>query len=172
MKGHNGRVRGIVWSADDQKLISCGTDGAVYEWEVATGKRSAIRKFLKSSSLCSEFKNRFSREPSTHLLLCPWLVKHSPQLQTVHFVNFMRAKFCAQLIFLHQSTAVPCLGPENFYWRFSAQTPLTEKKDNRSIQQQMVLWSVFEFPWLIHQKFRLEVHKLAANCWLVHASFF
>ena len=39
MKGHNGRVRGIVWSADDQKLISCGTDGAVYEWEVATGKR-------------------------------------------------------------------------------------------------------------------------------------
>ena len=41
MKGHNGRVRGIVWSADDQKLISCGTDGAVYEWEVATGKRSA-----------------------------------------------------------------------------------------------------------------------------------
>merc|ERR1719228_236725 len=39
MKGHNGRVRGIVWSADDQKLISCGTDGAVYEWEVTSGKR-------------------------------------------------------------------------------------------------------------------------------------
>lgn len=39
MKGHNGRVRGIVWSTDDQKLISCGTDGAVYEWEVSTGKR-------------------------------------------------------------------------------------------------------------------------------------
>lgn len=39
MKGHNGRVRGIVWSTDDQKLISCGTDGAVYEWEVTTGKR-------------------------------------------------------------------------------------------------------------------------------------
>ena len=39
MKGHNGRVRSVVWSSDDQKIISCGTDGAVYEWEVATGKR-------------------------------------------------------------------------------------------------------------------------------------
>ena len=42
MKGHNGRVRGIVWSADDQKLISCGTDGAVYEWEVTSGKRLQV----------------------------------------------------------------------------------------------------------------------------------
>ena len=39
MKGHNGRVRSVVWSSDDQKIISCGTDGAVYEWEVSTGKR-------------------------------------------------------------------------------------------------------------------------------------
>ena len=28
-----------MWSNDDQKLISCGTDGAVYEWEVNSGKR-------------------------------------------------------------------------------------------------------------------------------------
>ena len=45
MKGHNGRVRGIVWSADDQKLISCGTDGAVYEWEVTSGKRLQVGQF-------------------------------------------------------------------------------------------------------------------------------
>ena len=51
MKGHNGRVRSVVWSSDDQKIISCGTDGAVYEWEVSTGKRYVpyirIREFWK-----------------------------------------------------------------------------------------------------------------------------
>lgn len=39
LKGHNGKVRAISWSADDSKLISAGMDGAVYEWSVATDKR-------------------------------------------------------------------------------------------------------------------------------------
>ena len=29
----------MVWSPDDTRLFSCGMDGAVYEWEVATSKR-------------------------------------------------------------------------------------------------------------------------------------
>lgn len=39
LKGHNGKVRSVVWSADDSKLISCGIEGAVYEWDPYTGKR-------------------------------------------------------------------------------------------------------------------------------------
>lgn len=39
LKGHNGKIRSVVWSADDSKLVSCGMDGAVYEWEPLTGKR-------------------------------------------------------------------------------------------------------------------------------------
>ena len=39
LKGHNGKVRSIIWSADDSKLVSCGVDGAVYEWEPSSGKR-------------------------------------------------------------------------------------------------------------------------------------
>lgn len=39
LKGHNGKVKSIVWSADDSKIVSCGLDGAVYEWETFTGKR-------------------------------------------------------------------------------------------------------------------------------------
>ena len=64
MKGHNGRVRSVVWSSDDQKIISCGTDGAVYEWEVATGKRYKLSylKFdnfeLFFSFFNSDFKNK------------------------------------------------------------------------------------------------------------------
>ncbi|KAL4237175.1 Cilia- and flagella-associated protein 57 [Mactra antiquata] len=39
LKGHNGKVKSIVWSSDDSKIVSCGLDGAVYEWETYTGKR-------------------------------------------------------------------------------------------------------------------------------------
>jgi len=39
LKGHNGKVKSLVWSADDSKIVSCGLDGAVYEWESYTGKR-------------------------------------------------------------------------------------------------------------------------------------
>lgn len=39
LHSHNDMVRSIVWSADDSKLVSCGEDGAVYEWDTFTGKR-------------------------------------------------------------------------------------------------------------------------------------
>ncbi|XP_028262443.1 cilia- and flagella-associated protein 57 [Parambassis ranga] len=41
LKGHNGKVRGIKWSLDDSRLVSCGMDGAVYEWNTQTGKRES-----------------------------------------------------------------------------------------------------------------------------------
>uniref|UniRef100_G1NBL2 EML-like second beta-propeller domain-containing protein n=1 Tax=Meleagris gallopavo TaxID=9103 RepID=G1NBL2_MELGA len=37
LKGHSGKV--IKWSADDSKCFSCDTHGAVYEWNLSTGKR-------------------------------------------------------------------------------------------------------------------------------------
>jgi WD40 repeat protein len=51
LKGHNGKVRSVIWSADDTRIVSCGVDGAVYEWEVLTGRRVA-ENVLK---LCSYF---------------------------------------------------------------------------------------------------------------------
>ncbi|XP_018608707.1 cilia- and flagella-associated protein 57 [Scleropages formosus] len=49
LKGHNGKVRGIVWSMDDSRLVSCGMDGAVYEWNTLNGKRES-ESVLKSCS--------------------------------------------------------------------------------------------------------------------------
>ncbi|KAK7495825.1 hypothetical protein BaRGS_00012815 [Batillaria attramentaria] len=49
LKGHNGKVRSVVWSADDSKIVSCGMDGAVYEWDAFTGKRIG-ESVLKSCS--------------------------------------------------------------------------------------------------------------------------
>ncbi|CAG4978626.1 unnamed protein product [Parnassius apollo] len=39
LKGHNGRVTCLAWSANDLTLVSCGTEGAVYEWSMSTGQR-------------------------------------------------------------------------------------------------------------------------------------
>ncbi|XP_013398082.1 cilia- and flagella-associated protein 57 [Lingula anatina] len=52
LKGHNGKIRSVIWTADDNKLISCGMDGAVYEWDTFTGKRVG-ENVLKSCSYSS-----------------------------------------------------------------------------------------------------------------------
>lgn len=49
LKGHNGKVRSVIWSNDDSKIVSCGMDGAIYEWETLTGKRIG-ENVLKSCS--------------------------------------------------------------------------------------------------------------------------
>ncbi|XP_043977088.1 cilia- and flagella-associated protein 57 [Gambusia affinis] len=38
LNGHFGKVRTVEWSFDDSQLVSCGADGAVYEWNTHTGK--------------------------------------------------------------------------------------------------------------------------------------
>ncbi|CAJ1051853.1 cilia- and flagella-associated protein 57 isoform X1 [Xyrichtys novacula] len=49
LKGHNGKVHGVEWRQDDSQLVSCGVDGAVYEWNIQTGKRES-ESVLKSCS--------------------------------------------------------------------------------------------------------------------------
>ncbi|XP_076829140.1 cilia and flagella associated protein 57 [Brachyhypopomus gauderio] len=49
LKGHNGKVQSIAWNADDSRLVSCGLDGAVYEWNMLSGKRES-ESVLKSCS--------------------------------------------------------------------------------------------------------------------------
>uniref|UniRef100_A0A3Q4HXN8 Cilia and flagella associated protein 57 n=1 Tax=Neolamprologus brichardi TaxID=32507 RepID=A0A3Q4HXN8_NEOBR len=49
LKGHNGKVCRIEWSLDDSRVVSCGVDGAVYEWNTQSGKRES-ECVLKSCS--------------------------------------------------------------------------------------------------------------------------
>ncbi|XP_026319729.1 cilia- and flagella-associated protein 57 [Hyposmocoma kahamanoa] len=39
LKGHNGRITSLAWSANDLILVSCGAEGAVYEWSMYSGQR-------------------------------------------------------------------------------------------------------------------------------------
>ncbi|NXP07375.1 CFA57 protein, partial [Thinocorus orbignyianus] len=47
LKGHSGKIHAVKWSADDAKFFSCDTHGAVYEWNLLTGKRE-LECVLKS----------------------------------------------------------------------------------------------------------------------------
>lgn len=42
-------MRSVVWNINDYKLVSCGSDGAVYEWNLQNGKRES-ECVLKSCS--------------------------------------------------------------------------------------------------------------------------
>lgn len=42
----------MVWSSDDNRLVSCGLDGAVYEWSALSGQRES-ESVLKSCSYSS-----------------------------------------------------------------------------------------------------------------------
>ncbi|KFO93144.1 WD repeat-containing protein 65, partial [Buceros rhinoceros silvestris] len=41
LKGHSGKIHAVKWSADDAKVVSCDTHGAVYEWNLMTGERES-----------------------------------------------------------------------------------------------------------------------------------
>ena len=39
LRAHSSKVKSVAWSADDTRIISTGTDGAVYEWALKDMKR-------------------------------------------------------------------------------------------------------------------------------------
>lgn len=52
LKGHNGKVKSLSWSWNDNQLISGGTDGAVYVWNIREFKREN-EYILKSCAFTS-----------------------------------------------------------------------------------------------------------------------
>ncbi|XP_077289414.1 cilia- and flagella-associated protein 57-like [Arctopsyche grandis] len=39
LKGHSGIIRALSWAGRDDKIVSCGSDGAIYEWSMMTSQR-------------------------------------------------------------------------------------------------------------------------------------
>lgn len=38
--GHNGLIQSLAWGRDDLHVVSAGVDGAIYQWDIFTGKRT------------------------------------------------------------------------------------------------------------------------------------
>jgi WD40 repeat protein len=60
MKGHNGKVKSICWSANDATIITAGSEGAIYEWSLkdisgfgGQGIRRESESILKTCSYSS-----------------------------------------------------------------------------------------------------------------------
>ncbi|CAM9161858.1 unnamed protein product [Discosporangium mesarthrocarpum] len=49
LRGHNSKVRHIHWGSQDQTLVSCGQDGAVYQWDVDEAKR--LGEFVQKGTI-------------------------------------------------------------------------------------------------------------------------
>ncbi|XP_034177079.1 testes of unusual size [Osmia lignaria lignaria] len=41
LKGHINRVKTLLWSRSDTKLLTLGAEGVIYQWDMSTGQRSA-----------------------------------------------------------------------------------------------------------------------------------
>ncbi|KAJ3142003.1 Cilia- and flagella-associated protein 57, partial [Physocladia obscura] len=52
LKGHNGKVRSLYWTPNDEIIVSAGSDGAVYSWNVKDAKRDG-EYILKNCSYSS-----------------------------------------------------------------------------------------------------------------------
>lgn len=50
LKGHTGRIKSVVWSQNDMRLVSIGSEGAMYEWDMSNGRRNN-EVYLKGISL-------------------------------------------------------------------------------------------------------------------------
>jgi cilia- and flagella-associated protein 57 len=61
LKGHSGKVRSICWSLDDNRIVSCGLDGNVYDWNVSTLKRDSEQSWnnVLMSSACFSPDSKF-----------------------------------------------------------------------------------------------------------------
>ncbi|MCI4395775.1 hypothetical protein PGIGA_G00195880 [Pangasianodon gigas] len=48
LNDHINKVQSVKWSEDDRRLVSCGTDGTVYEWNALTGACESSKSVQKS----------------------------------------------------------------------------------------------------------------------------
>ncbi|KAI9204617.1 WD40-repeat-containing domain protein [Polychytrium aggregatum] len=56
LKGHNGKIKSLYWTPDDALLVSAGTDGAVYTWNILEMKREnehILKSCAYTSALCT-----------------------------------------------------------------------------------------------------------------------
>jgi WD40 repeat protein len=56
LKGHNGKIKSLYWSLDDNFIVSAGTEGAIYTWNVRELKREneyILKSCSYTSAVCS-----------------------------------------------------------------------------------------------------------------------
>ena len=61
LRGHNSKVRSVAWSPDDQNIVSCGMDGACYEFDLLHERKKSewVQKNIHLSCVA------VSQDPST-----------------------------------------------------------------------------------------------------------
>ncbi|CAN0520182.1 unnamed protein product, partial [Ectocarpus sp. 12 AP-2014] len=85
LKGHQGRIRSIVWKERDRRILTASSEGQVYLWETCTGKRLPdiyqARCALHAASATRDFSRQFCVGDDMQIRELN-LVKASPEAAT------------------------------------------------------------------------------------------
>ncbi|CAI9739343.1 ciliaflagella57-likeassociated and flagella-associated 57-like [Octopus vulgaris] len=110
LKGHNDKVKTTAWFMDDNHLLSCGLDGAVYDWELKTGKRIG-QCVLKSCAY-----NDVVYNPETKNV---YAVGSDHSLKEIHESDILRTFPASGVVYtsiaLSSSNSILFLGTSNGY---------------------------------------------------------
>ncbi|XP_052831965.1 cilia- and flagella-associated protein 57-like [Octopus bimaculoides] len=119
LKGHNGKVQATAWCMDDNNLISCGLDGAVYEWEIKTEKR--IGECVLKSCACNDVAVNTDNKKL-------YVVSSDRSLNEIHKSNilqtFLSRKFLYTSVALSWSNTMLFVGTNDGYIRSMACPPI------------------------------------------------
>lgn len=93
----------MVWAPLDLKVVTCGLEGAVYEWDVATGQRigEVITKSCSCSDICvstdgkitySVGSDGYIKEITASQVRAELFLSHSfvPNIYFKQYINFPR----------------------------------------------------------------------------------
>ena len=62
-------ITGMCWSFDDNTLVSCGTDGTVYEWDVSNKGKRVHELVIKSCEYNdATLESRYDEKDNNHLI--------------------------------------------------------------------------------------------------------
>ncbi|CAM9408970.1 unnamed protein product [Ectocarpus fasciculatus] len=85
LKGHQGRIRSVVWKERDRRILTASSEGQVYLWETCTGKRLPdiyqARCALHAASATRDFTRQFCVGDDMQIRELN-LVKASPEAAT------------------------------------------------------------------------------------------
>ncbi|XP_014783108.1 cilia- and flagella-associated protein 57 [Octopus bimaculoides] len=119
LKGHNGKVQATSWCMDDNNLISCGLDGAIYEWDIKTEKR--IGECVLKSCACNDVAVNTDNKKL-------YVVSSDHSLNEIHKSNILRtfppSEFLYTSVALSWSNTMLFVGTNDGYIRSMACPPI------------------------------------------------
>ncbi|GAB6020475.1 Cilia- and flagella-associated protein 57, variant 2 [Chamberlinius hualienensis] len=124
-KGHVGKITAIAWSNNDLRVISCGVDGAVYEWDVYSHKR--LNEVLVQHSFCNSIAT--SKDNFTIFVAgCDCVIREMAESQVLAEVDLGASSTLTSVVTLECGKGIIVSSSKGHIWFLAI--PLASQEDN------------------------------------------